>query len=590
MHADAVPPESASPASDAHSAPFASEWVTLSRLEHIELVSRAHRYRSLHERAVIRAAWREERYQKVLRQLKAQGAQREAALQAQLEHAQARIRDLQKRLFGDKTERHPGNERRGVRGDEAGHVQRPRGHQRGTPGHGRTLQPDLPARHELIELEHPQCARCGRPFRVFPGTDDAEIIEIEVKAYRRVVHRKRYAPVCRCGCTAGIVSAPPPARLIERGKFGISVWTHVLLDKFAYGRPGHRLVCDLGDRGVHMSPGTLAGGLQAIAPLLEPLGQALRARLRSERHWHADETRWAVFVDIEGRVGHKWYLWVFHARSVVHYVLDPTRSSQVVTDELGDVKYKETVPEGKDVGGVQKAILSCDRYSAYKKFARLHPGVVLAYCWAHQRRDFLELAASHPACKAWALEWLEAIGQLYHLNAVRVQTLADGDGDGDARDAAQTALREAMQSLEDRRERELSDPQLATPARNVLLSMAVHWSGLSVFVDAAWVPMDNNAAERDMRGPVVGRKSFYGSGARWSGQLAATMYGVLATLGLWQINARTWLGAYLQACADNGNQTSIDLSPFLPWAMDEARLAAMRAVPAAASAEVFDTS
>ena len=104
--------------------------------------------------------------------------------------------------------------------------------------------------------------------------------------------------------------------------------------------------------------------------------------------------------------------------------------------------------------------------------------------------------------------------------------------------------------------------------------------------------MDNNTAERDMRGPVVGRKNFYGSGAQWSGQLAATMYSVLATLGLWQINARTWLGAYLQACADNGNRAPADLAPFLPWAMDEARLAAMRttAPGAMARTQVFDTS
>ena len=113
-----------------------------------------------------------------------------------------------------------------------------------------------------------------------------------------------------------------------------------------------------------------------------------------------------------------------------------------------------------------------------------------------------------------------------------------------------------------------------------------------MFIDAPWVPMDNNAAERDLRGPVVGRKNFYGSGAPWAGQLAATMYGVLATLGLWSINARAWLGAYLQACAENNNRAPADLGPFLPWAMDEAKLVAMRAVPsgAGASAEVFDTS
>jgi transposase len=78
---------------------------------------------------------------------------------------------------------------------------------------------------------------------------------------------------------------------------------------------------------------------------------------------------------------------------------------------------------------------------------------------------------------------------------------------------------------------------------------------------------------------VVGRKNFYGSGAQWSGQLAATMYSVLMTVKRWQINARTWLHAYLQACADNGNRPPADLNPFLPWAMDAARIAAMRACP-----------
>jgi transposase len=567
MRADPFALEASPLASDAGAVPFASEFVTLTRQEHIELVMQAHYFKTLHERAVARAAWREDRYKRVLRQMKEQGAQREAALRAELEAAHARIRYLQQRLFGSKTERHRGDRLQGQ--ESSGHA--PRGQRRGAPGHGRAMQSNLPARYEFVELEAPQCPRCGLKLKLFPGTEDAEILELEVNAYRRVIHRRRYSPVCRCGCLPGIVSAPPPARLINRGKFGISVWTQVLLDKFAYGRPSQRLVQDLADHDLRMSPGTLAGGLQAIAPLFEPIGQALMARLRSEQHLHADETRWAVFVDIEGKVGHRWYLWVFHARSVVHYVLDPARSSQVVTDELA---------------GVKDAILSCDRYSAYKKFARLHPGVVLAFCWAHQRRDFLELAHAYPACEPWAFEWVDAIGQLYHLNAVRLQTPADSD----ERAAAQADLQEAVQRLADQRERALADPRLAEPARKVLQSMAAHWSGLTVFVDAPWVPMDNNTAERDLRGPVVGRKNFYGSGAQWSGKLAATMYSVLATLGLWQINARTWLGAYLQACADNGNRAPADLDPFLPWAMDEARLAALRATRLGARTEVFDSS
>jgi transposase len=104
--------------------------------------------------------------------------------------------------------------------------------------------------------------------------------------------------------------------------------------------------------------------------------------------------------------------------------------------------------------------------------------------------------------------------------------------------------------------------------------------------------MDNNVAERDARLAVVGRKNFYGSGSLWSGQLAATMYSLLMTAKLWGLNARTWLGAYLQACGDNGNRAPPQLNAFLPWAMDATRLAAMRACAPGAGVviEGIDTS
>jgi transposase len=76
---------------------------------------------------------------------------------------------------------------------------------------------------------------------------------------------------------------------------------------------------------------------------------------------------------------------------------------------------------------------------------------------------------------------------------------------------------------------------------------------------------------------VVGRKNFYGSGSEWSGQLAAMMFSVLMTMKCWQINPRTWLSEYLHACAAAGNRTPAALSDYLPWAMDAARLARMRA-------------
>ena len=108
-------------------------------------------------------------------------------------------------------------------------------------------------------------------------------------------------------------------------------------------------------------------------------------------------------------------------------------------------------------------------------------------------------------------------------------------------------LQHAVQRMSDERDAALSDASLAKPAAKVLQSMKNHWSGLTVFVDHPWVPMDNNTAERAARLPVVGRKNFYGSGSEWSGQLAAAMYSSAVTVKLWGLNPRTWLSERLPA-------------------------------------------
>ena len=565
MSAVPCPMDAIFPVSDAPPVPFASVYVTLTKQEHIRLVMEANSWKGLHRKATERAEWNERRHQHELLKLKLQATQRETALRAELELAHAKVRDLQKRLFGRKSESRGGSEVQG----QAPVARARRGQRLGASGHGRSMQPYLPQRIELVGLDSPQCPQCGLALGSFPGTEDSEVLEIEVKAYRRVIRRQRYRPVCECGCAPGIVTAPPPPRLIERGKYGVSVWTTVLLDKFLYGRPSHRLLQDLAGHGLNMSPGTLAGGLQALAPLFEPLNQALQVKLRSQAHWHADETRWAVFVTMEGKVGHRWYLWVFHSPSVVHYVLDASRAATVVQGELD---------------GVADGIISCDRYSAYKKFARLNPGVLLAFCWSHQRRDYLNLANSYPLLLPWAMLWVDAIGELYHLNELRLRA-PDGSAERLERHAD---LQKALQRMTDERDVALADPLLAKPAVKVLQSMKRHWSGLTVFVEHPWVPMDNNTAERDARLAVVGRKNFYGSGSVWSGQLAARMYSLLMTLKLWKINARTWLSAYLQACADSGNRAPQDINAFLPWAMDEARLACLR-VGAAGVPDVIES-
>ena len=209
-----------------------------------------------------------------------------------------------------------------------------------------------------------------------------------------------------------------------------------------------------------------------------------------------------------------------------------------------------------------------DRYSGYKAMIWVKDGVlVLAFCWAQVRRDFLRVGKGWPELKTWALEWLRRIRVLYRLNGDRltVQKDAAAFGEADGR------LRQAVTEMKTEMETELVRADLATPCRKALESLQGHWEGLTRFVDDPRIPRDNNASERRERGPAVARKNFYGSGSLWSGPQAAALFSICATLSLRKLNPRNWLTWYFEHCAAAGGQVPEDIQPFLPWNLDAAK-------------------
>jgi transposase len=235
-------------------------------------------------------------------------------------------------------------------------------------------------------------------------------------------------------------------------------------------------------------------------------------------------------------------------------VLDPSRSHEV--------------PE-KHFPRTAAGVLLVDRYAAYKALAQVKNGtLVLAFCWAHVRRDFVQVGKGWPELKPWALSWLQRIRKLYRLNRQRLQAPADTTADA--------ALRSAVTAMHECAATELADAARREPQRKVLTSLQDHWSGLTRFVADRRIPMDNNASERRLRGPALGPKNYYGSGAWWSGRLAAALFSILATLRLWQINPRLWLHWYLQSCAAAGGQAPTDIQSFLPWNLTPSKRAELR--------------
>jgi transposase len=255
-------------------------------------------------------------------------------------------------------------------------------------------------------------------------------------------------------------------------------------------------------------------------------------------------------------------LWVFAGEDSVVYLLDPTRSHEV--------------PE-RHFAANRAGVLIVDRYSAYKAMQQVQDGkLILAFCWAHVRRDFVRVGKGYPELKEWALAWLRRIRELYRLHRQRKQHEPSSPESA----PADAKLREHVIAMCQQRDAELAEPKLREPCRKVLTSLQEHGPGLTVFLDDPRIPLDNNRAERLLRNPAMGRKNYYGSGAEWAGQLAMMMFSIVATLKLGKINPRLWLAWYLESCADAGGKAPADINLFLPWNLsDERRTVLSRPTP-----------
>ena len=543
--------------------PFEQEMVSISKQEYIELTSQKNYWQAQYANA-----------QKKI-----------TKLEEKIHFKDGQLKDLRNRLFGKRSEKKNSSKSEKKNANKSSN--RSRGQQQNSTGHGRTERPDLPTTHEKHDLpdNKKKCSQCGLPHIANPALDEkSEIITVEVKAHTRIIHRPAYQrnPGCQCEGTPAIITAPPPDKLIPSGSYDIPFWVEIILGKYLYGQPTNRYLQDLSDQALPVSAGTVAGGLQKIASVFTPVIEAFYSKQMNEKLFHNDETRWEVFVDLEGKVGTRWYLWVTRSESVIFYCIDPSRSTAV---------------PGAHFAGLQndRVILVCDRYSAYKKLARLSDAILLAFCWAHVRRDFLNAAISFKPLEPWALQWKEMIGTLYHLNKLRLAhwdpniPLAEQSADFKQHHLAlqellQSMYNEAKEAVDRNKaenlkagRKETSRVGIKSSAEKqqikVYQSLLNHWEGLTLFMDNPEVPLDNNIAENSIRNPVTGRKAYYGSGSIWSAELAATLFTILQTLVLWNINPRHWLSAYFKACAKNTGKAPDDMKPFIPWEMDDNRKA-----------------
>lgn len=418
------------------------------------------------------------------------------------------------------------------------------------------------------------CPECGVPFTLLGSDHVSERLDWTVLVRVRADRRRRCRRACRCPGPA-TVTAPGPPKAIGKGLFTNGFVAMLLTERFAAGRSMNSLVTGLSRHGAEISPATLAGTCAQAGALLAPLAGAIAERSRGSWHLHADETTWRVFAPREGTGPAKWWLWVFIGPDTVCFVMDPSRSGQVLARHAG-IDEETGQLTGDEDGGPRQLVISSDFYKVYESAGKKADGLVNLFCWAHVRRHFVRAGDANPAqLKYWTDAWLGRIRDLYRahdeLMAAWQENTAPAAREKEAAAArlekAYGAWDEAITVIDQARKKQMAAPGLQEPAKKALATLDREWDGLRAHREYPMVSLDNNAAERQIRGPVVTRKNAGGSRNGDTAKNAAVIWTVTATAAMGGLNIVTYLTAYLDECGRGGGKplTGPALERFLPW-------------------------
>jgi transposase len=410
---------------------------------------------------------------------------------------------------------------------------------------GRQALPANLARVERIipgSPEQSRCAHCGEATEVI-GYEQSEQLDVEPAKYFVLVI-KREKRGCRC-CHRGVVTAPAPARIIEKSLVSDRVVIDTVIGKYCDHLPLYRQSVMLErEAGVDISRATLDGWVMTVGQLLIPLIAVMRRELLWGGYIQADET--PVDVQTHDRRGknHQAYLWQY-GRPGGGVVFE----FQMGRGRAGPKQFLEGF----------EGILQTDGYIGYEKVGG--PKMVHVACWAHSRRGLFEAHELAPG-ETVAKEIVERIDDLFAIDRVARERGCDLAARHQLRvEHAPKLLGTIQEKLEAAQQQALPASKLGKAVAYVLGL----WPRLENFLQHPEVELSNNLAENSMRGVALGRKNWIHIGSPTAGPRVAAILSVTESCRRLGIPVREYLAAILPGLADVRIQKLADLTP-AAWA------------------------
>ena len=474
-----------------------------------------------------------------------------------IEAKQTTIGRLQRLIFGAKTEKtrqcFPPPPAPGLPATVAAPTPKPK-------GHGRTAALNYTGA-QRIKVPHPQfqagdrCPDCQQG-KLYLRKQPAQIVRITAQSL--FVATRFELQKLRCAlCGKSFTAPPPPAAGLE--KYAPSVGPMLGYLRFGGGLPHYRLDKMQADVGVRLPASTQWELMAKAGQALEPVHEALLTLAAQGQLIHNDDTTMRVqslrreaqaAAEAPERTG------IFTTG-----LLAEVAGQRIALFVTGQRHAGENLDQllARRAADAPPPIQMCDALSRNpsKEFQTL-----LANCLAHGRRQFVDIAADFPQeCQ----HVLESLGEVYRCEAqAKALKLTPEARLRFHQEHSQKPMNELKQWLSEQLAQRRVEPNSGLgQAINYMLN---HWPALTLFLQQAGAPLDNNVCERALKMAILHRKNSLAYKTQNGARLGDLFMSLIHTCRLCAANPLDYLNALVQhAQGARENPTR-----WFPWNYTEA--------------------
>ena len=440
------------------------------------------------------------------------------------------------------------------------------GFTRKRPAERNTFPDHLP--RERVMIDPPTaCECCGGTRLRKLGEDVTQTLEVIPRQWK-VIETVREKFTCR-DCEK-ISQAPAPFHVIPRGWAGPSLLAMILFEKFGQHQPLNRQVERYAREGVPISLSTAADAVGAGCAVLEPLLRLVETHVMAAERLHGDDTTVRVLALGKCDLAR---CWVYVKDDKPFGGSDPPAAMFYYSrDRSGEH------PQAHLAG--YAGILQADAFGGYGKLYEIgrNSGPVLeAACWVHARRPFFAMADLEQNARRKASGKKEIVISPMAIEIVRrIDALFEIERGVNGQSAEhRRAVRQDLSAplVADLESYMLEQRAKLSPRHDLAKAMTYmlkRWPSFTRFLDDGRVCLSNNAAERELRGIALGRKSWLFCGSDRGSERAAAMYSLIITCKMNDVDPQAWLADVLARIATHPAHRLAELLPW-NWKADRAR-------------------